>query len=134
MEVTIKHLGGVKFEADARGHRVICDQPAENGGGDEGMTPPEFLLVALGTCVGYYAAEYLRTRKLPDAGLEVKVTGEKALQPARIGTLRVEVTLPQLDPRHQAGMERAVKACMVHHTLTHSPAIETVVRIAAAVS
>ena len=32
MEVIVQHLGGVKFEAVARGHRVICDQPAENHG------------------------------------------------------------------------------------------------------
>jgi len=62
MEVEILYLGEVKFEAIARGHRVICDQPATNGGSDSGMTPPEFLLVSLGTCAGYYAAQYLKTR------------------------------------------------------------------------
>jgi uncharacterized OsmC-like protein len=53
MEVIVHHLGGVKFEAAARGHRVICDQPAENHGADTGMTPPEFMLASLGTCAGY---------------------------------------------------------------------------------
>lgn len=130
MEVTIQHLGGVKFEANARGHRVICDQPADNGGGDEGMTPPEFLLASLGTCAGFYAAQYLRTRKLSSGGLEVKVTAEKALQPARLGTFRIEVTLPEMDAHHRAGLERTVKACLVHNTLTHTPAVETVVRVA----
>ena len=83
MEVIVHHLGGVKFEAAARGHRVICDQPAENHGGDTVMTPPEFMLASLGTCAGYYAAEYLRTRSLPTEGLEVRVTAEKATAPAR---------------------------------------------------
>ena len=46
MEVTIQHLGDVKFEASTRGHRVICDQPPDNGGSDTGMTPPEYLLVS----------------------------------------------------------------------------------------
>lgn len=49
MEVEILHLGEVKFEAIARGHHVICDQPAANGGVDSAMTPPEFLLVSLGS-------------------------------------------------------------------------------------
>ena len=49
MEAEILYLGEVKFEAIARGHRVICDQPATLGGSDSGMTPPEFLLVSLGT-------------------------------------------------------------------------------------
>jgi putative redox protein len=128
MEVTIQHLGGVKFEAKARGHRVICDQPLENGGTDEGMTPPEFLLAALGTCAGFYAAQYLKTRELSTAGLEVKVSAEKALQPARLASFQIEVTLPEMAAQHQAGVERAVKACLVHNTMTHTPAIETMVR------
>ena len=65
MELIVNHLGNVKFEAVARGHRVMCDQPPEMKGGDQGMTPPELLLASLGTCAGYYAAEYLRTRSLP---------------------------------------------------------------------
>jgi hypothetical protein len=62
-------LGEIRFEAIARGHRVICDQPQTNGGSDSGITPPEFLLVSLGTCAGYYAAQYLKARSLPTDGL-----------------------------------------------------------------
>lgn len=42
MEVTAEFLGDSRFEVQARGHRVICDQPADNGGSDTGMTPPNF--------------------------------------------------------------------------------------------
>lgn len=127
MEVTIQHLGHVKFAASARGHSVICDQPPDTGGGDEGMTPPEFLLVSLGTCAGFYAAKYLETRKLSAAGLEVRVVAEKAPQPARLGKFRIEVSVPGLDPAHHAGVFRAVKACLIHNTLVNAPVIETVV-------
>ena len=130
MEVTIRHLGNVQFEADARGHRVICDQPPDNGGSDRGMTPPEFLLVSLGTCAGFYAAQYLKTRSLPAGGLEIAVHAEKAQQPARLGQFRIEVIVPGLDARHEAGILRAVKACLIHNTLLHAPSIETVVRTA----
>ena len=129
MEVTIQHLGGVKFEANARGHRVICDQPADNGGTDSAMTPPEYQLVSLGTCAGFYAAQYLKTRALDCHGLEVKVSAEKAAQLARLGKFRIEVIVPGLDPHHQAGVLRAVKACLIHNTLLHTPAIETVITV-----
>jgi uncharacterized OsmC-like protein len=129
MEVKVQHLGKVKFAATTRGHRVICDQPAENGGTDDGMTPPEFLLVALGTCAGFYAAKYLETRSLSADGLEIKVTAEKAQQPARLGSFRIEVSVPDVDPAHQAGIQRAVKACLIHNTLLNAPAIETAVTI-----
>ena len=124
MEVIVLHLGGVKFEAAARGHRVLCDQPAENRGTDQGMTPPEFMLASLGTCAGFYAAEYLRTRGLSAESLEVRVTAEKASAPARLASFRIEVTVPDLDPQHEAGVLRAVKACLIHNTLMHTPTIE----------
>jgi len=127
MEVEVLHLGDVKFEAvRARPTGVICDQPAANGGSDSGMTPPEFLLASLGTCAGFYAAQYLKTRSLPADGLRIKVTAEKATQPARLGHFQIEVTAPELDPRHQAGILRAVKACLVHNTLLHAPVIDVV--------
>jgi len=56
MEVNIQFLSGTKYEVDARGHKVICDQQVDSGGEDAGMTPPEVLLAALGTCAMYYAA------------------------------------------------------------------------------
>jgi putative redox protein len=126
MEVEILHLGDVKFEAVTRGHHVICDQPADNGGADSGMTPPEFLLVSLGTCAGFYAAQYLKTRSLPTGGLSVKVIAEKASAPARLGSFRIEVNAPVLDSHHQAGILRAVKSCLVHNTLVNTPAIDIV--------
>ena len=127
MEVIVQHRGDVKFEAGARGHRVICDQPSDNGGSDTGVTPPEFLLVSLGTCAAFYAAQYMKARSLAHEGLEVKVSAEKAKQPARLGQFRIEVIVPGLDPQHQDGVLRAVKACLIHNTLIHAPAIETVV-------
>jgi putative redox protein len=123
MEVIAQYLGGSKFEVAARGHRVICDQPLDNGGSDAGMSPPEFLLASLATCAAYYAAQYLKTRGLPAEDLGVRVTAEKALKPARLASFRIEVTGLLLEERHQEGMLRAVKACLIHNTLLNEPRI-----------
>jgi putative redox protein len=130
MEVTAGFLGDTRFEVKARGHRVVCDQPLNNGGSDTGMTPPEFLLASLATCAAYYAAQYLKVRQLPTAELRVRVSAEKAHQPARLGSFRIEVTAPGLDERHQAGILRAAKACLIHNTLLCQPSIEVVVNAA----
>jgi putative redox protein len=126
MEIRVRHLEGVKFEAETRGHRVVCDQPAANGGGDSGMTPPEFLLASLGTCAGFYAAQYLRNHHLSQDGLEVAVSAEKAAAPARIGSFRIDVMVPGLAPEHEAGILRAVNACLIKNTLAMPPAVEMV--------
>jgi len=131
MEVFAQSIGYSKFEVAARGHRVICDQPFDNGGSDEGMTPPEFLLASLATCAAYYAAQYLKARGLPVDGLKVRVNAEKAAQPARLASFQIEVTVPGLDDRHGAGVLRAAKACLIHNTLLGAPHIEIAVNQAA---
>jgi putative redox protein len=125
MEISVEYLGAVQFEVKARNHTIACDQPQENGGFDEGMTPPELLLASLGTCAGYYGAEYLKTRKLSAEGLRVRVTAEKAKAPPRLASFRVEVLLREaLDDRHREGVVRAIHSCLIHNTLTHPPKIE----------
>jgi len=52
MELKVVYSGGKRFEAIARNHRLISDQPLEDHGTDRGMTPPELFLAALGTCIG----------------------------------------------------------------------------------
>jgi putative redox protein len=81
MEVTVEHLGSVQFEIKTRGHSIISDQPLEHGGFDEGVTPPELLLASLGSCAGYYAAQYLRKHKLAGEGARVRVSCDKVKTP-----------------------------------------------------
>jgi len=124
MEVLVEHLGAVQFEIKARQHTIACDQPAENGGFDEGMTPPELLLASLGSCAGFYAAAYLRKHKLAEKGTRVKVSAEKAKDPARMDQFRIEVEVPvELDEKHSAGIDAAVHHCLIHNTLLHPPLI-----------
>jgi uncharacterized OsmC-like protein len=130
LEVVVDHLGEVQFEATARGHKVFCDQPVENGGFDEGMTPPELLLASLGTCAGYYAVQYLKARHLPMQGLRVRTAAEKAQGPARLDNIRIEMEYPEaLDSWHRAGVLAAVNKCMIHNTLLHSPKITVDVQV-----
>ena len=123
MEVVAKYQSGVQFDIEARGHHVMCDQPRENGGEDAGMSPPEFMLASLASCAAYYAAQYLKTRNLQIGDLEVRVSAEKALQPARLAKFGIEVTAPGLEEKHQPALMRAVKACLIHNTLLAPPEI-----------
>jgi len=110
---------------------VICDQPVDNGGSDAGMSPPEFLLASLATCAAYYAAQYLKTRKLPAQDLKVRVSAEKVLRPARLTSFHIEVAVPGLDDHPQAGTLRAVKSCLIHNTLLRGSSIEIAINAAA---
>ena len=126
MEVTVEHLGAVQFEIKARQHAIACDQPPENGGYDEGMTPPELMLASLGSCAAFYAAQYLRKHKLAEEGTSVRVTAEKLKDPARLGEFHIEVESPvELSEKHRQGVQEAVHHCLIHNTLLHPPKIES---------
>ncbi|MGP8253285.1 MAG: OsmC family protein [Terracidiphilus sp.] len=135
MEIRVSQIEGVRFSVKARSHELVSDQPAENGGKDTGMTPPELLLGALGSCAAYYAVEYLRTRKLAETGVKVRVTAEKLKQPARLGNFVVTVSCPvPLTDEQNEGLLRAVHHCLIHNSLAspgrirvETPAMQPVV-------
>jgi len=124
MEIQVEHLGGVQFEIKARQHQIVSDQPAENGGFDEGMTPPELLLASLGSCAGFYAAQYLRKNKLATEGTIVRVSAEKAKNPTRMDNFRIDVEVPaELTDKDRQGIQESIDHCLIHNTLLHPPAI-----------
>ncbi|MFY9660763.1 MAG: OsmC family protein [Terriglobales bacterium] len=124
MEVTVEHLGALQFEIKARQHAIVSDQPPENGGHDEGMTPPELLLASLGSCAGFYAAQYLRKHKLASEGTRVRVTADKRKDPARLDNFHIEIEAPAaLTEQHRAGVENSVHHCLIHNTLLQPPSI-----------
>ncbi len=127
IDAYVDYIDGVRFEAATRGHHVLSDQPAENGGANTGMTPPELMVSAIGACAGYYAAEYLRARLLPSIGLRIHVEAEKDSKPARLSAFRIHVEAPNVDQRHHDGLLRAVKHCLIHNTLLQPPSIDVLV-------
>lgn len=124
LEVTIKHIGAVQFEISARSHRIYSDQPIENGGFDEGMTPPELMLASLGACAAYYAVDYLKHSQVPGEGVRVRTTAKKVPGPPRLDDICIELECPGIvEARHQKGVVDSVRKCLIHNTLLHVPKI-----------
>jgi uncharacterized OsmC-like protein len=135
LEATVDYLGSVQFEVKARKHTVISDQPEDNGGFDEGMTPPELMLASLGSCAGFYAVDYLKRQKIAAEGTKVRVTADKAKNPARLDHFRIEVDVPAgLSDEHRKGVEEAVHRCLIHNTLLHPPTISLEVKSVAPIT
>jgi putative redox protein len=123
MEVRIRHGAGKQTQAYARFHRLVCDQPFQEGGSDTGMTPPELMLSALGCCASHYAAEYLRAHHQSFDNLEIRLSAAKGERPARLVDIRIEVNAAGLSADTKEGLLRAVNACLLHRTLANPPAI-----------
>jgi putative redox protein len=124
MQVKVEQVESVKFVIHARQHTLTCDQPAENGGSDDGMTPPELMLASMGSCALFYAVQYLKTRHLAPGGLEVTVDAEKLKSPTRLGNFKIDVHCPIfLSEEQQLGLVRSVHSCLIHNTLMSVPEI-----------
>src|SRR5271169_301986 len=109
MEVLVEHLGAVQFEIKARQHTLICDQPLDSNGYDEGMTPPELLLASLGSCAAFYAVDYLKRNHILQEGVKVRVTAEKVKGPFRLDNFRIELDVPDgIDESHLKGLDEAM--------------------------
>lgn len=135
MEILVEHLGAVQFEIKARQHTLICDQPTENNGDDEGMTPPELLLASLGSCAAFYAVDYLKRNKILTDGVKTRVTAEKVKGPFRLDNFKIEVEIPGgIAESHLQGLDDAVHRCLIHNTLLHPPTIELAIHAPVAVS
>jgi len=96
--VSVRHVEGDAYAITARGHGVLTDQAVANGRKDAAVTPTELLAASLASCVAFYTGytgRYLLRHGLDRAGLAV--TAEFAMaagQPARVGAVRLRITVP----------------------------------------
>jgi putative redox protein len=121
MQVRVRHGADKQSVAFAGFHRVVCDQPFDEGGSDSGMTPPELMLAALGCWAMHYASEYLKARHLAPAEVKLRVTVENGGRAARLTEIAIEIDAPGLGIRVREGLVRAVETCLLHRTLQDPP-------------
>jgi len=129
--LSVTWVDGVQLAVDVRRHRLLVDQPVEEGGRDEGMTPVELLIASLGSCIGYFAVRFCQRHQLATEGLRVRMTWDYAERPHRVGSMAAHVQLPMaLEPLLQDRLQQVLEGCTVHKTIEITPKIS--VRIEAA--
>lgn len=87
---------GMKVEAEARGHKVIIDEPENVGGTDKGMTPVEMVLAGFAGCVSITAKAFAESCGVELNDLEVETEGDiddKAMRSADVDSGYKEVRL-----------------------------------------
>ena len=68
--------GGLEFQADVDGHKVITDAPVESNGWDHGPSPKKLQLVALAGCTGMDVVTILQKMRVNVASCNITVEGE----------------------------------------------------------
>ena len=124
-KIEVTRVEGLRFAAMIRGHVMMMDQPASNGGTDTAPTPMELLSVALGGCVALYVHQFCAARGIDDDELRVAVVADTAQQPYRVDSFRIILALPEGMPaQYRDAIERVIRSCPVHNTLAHPPRVE----------
>ena len=70
--------GGLAFEADVNGHKVIMDAPVEGGGQNSGPSPKKLQLVALSGCTGMDIVTILAKMRVVIESCSIEVQGDVA--------------------------------------------------------
>ena len=122
--ITVRHVDGDRFAIEARDHVLTVDQPLAAGGDDTAPTPTELFVASLASCVAFYARRYLARHDLPTTGLRVLAAYDMAQRPARVGSVSLDITLPDGVPGDQRDRLLAVAShCTVHNSLITPPQV-----------
>jgi uncharacterized OsmC-like protein len=124
MEMKVAYKGGKRFMVTTRGHQLLVDQPLEEDGADKGMTPPEIFVASLATCMGVYILNYCKNIGINPNDMMLSVDWKKASNPARIGSIKVEIKLPKIKAKdRQKAIIKVAEHCLVHNTIQTPPEI-----------
>jgi len=68
---------GFRTQIIAGDHQLIADEPKKAGGSDEGPSPYQYLLAALGACTAMTLKLYIDRKKLPITDVEVLLSFDR---------------------------------------------------------
>jgi uncharacterized OsmC-like protein len=121
----VQFAGGESYGVMVRGHRIVVDQPVENGGTDAAPTPTELFVASIATCVGFYAGRYLTRHGYSRDGLGVSADFDMSPgRPARVSEVRLVIRLPiEVPAERRPALVAVASHCTVHNSLISPPRV-----------
>ncbi len=139
--VVVKGGSGLRQEIEVRGKRVVADEPKDVGGGDEGPTPYELLLGALGSCAAMTITLYARRKGWPIAGVTVELEHDRIHardcadcegQEGFLDRIRERITVDgPLHEEQRVRLEEIARRCPVRKSLSRDIKVEDELRLGA---
>jgi putative redox protein len=112
-----------RVDISAGPHRLVGDEPRENGGEDSGPAPFEYLSIALGCCTTITLQMYAKRKQWPLEGVTVNVQHRKE-DGADFMERTVSLSGP-LDQEQRARLLDIANKCPVHKALTAGVKVNT---------
>lgn len=124
-EIKVTFPGGLRVDAEYKGHIVKTDQPVHQGGEGTASSPFDLFLVSIAACAGFYALAFCKERDIPTEKAGVVMRMEKNPETKMIGKISIEILLPAEFPeRYKKAIIKAVDTCTVKLNILKAPAFE----------
>jgi len=121
--VVTRRREGYQHEVEIREHRLIVDEPEDEGGTDQGPAPSELLAASLATCTAITIEMYANRKEwgLGTVQVEVEYTHGTSDQPP---TFDVMITLgAELSEESRQRILAIAGKCPVHRALKHQEVV-----------
>jgi len=120
----IRFPGGMRVEAEYRGHTIQTDQSETSGGAGSAPSPFDLFLASLGTCTGYYVLAFCRKRDIPTDEIELTMERTHNEEKHLIERIDIVVHLPETFPeRYANACIKSAAQCTVKKHLQDPPEI-----------
>ena len=124
MALTVTYHGGTRYDVISGQHRIVTDEPAEDGGHDAGMSPVELFVGSVARCVGYFVGQFCARHDISREGLVVDAEWELAEGPHRVGKIALAIRLPhRLTPDMKERLLKVAHGCTVHQSFSSIPIV-----------
>ena len=118
MKLTATFHGGTRYDITSGKHRVVTDQPVEDGGQDTGMSPVELFVGSIASCVAYFAGQFCGRHGISREGLTVEAEWTMAEGPHRVGRIDIGIHLPhRISAEQKERLLKVAHGCTVHQSL-----------------
>jgi len=125
MRLTATCQGGTRYDITNGNHRVITDQPVDDGGNDAGMSPVELFIGSVASCVAYFVGQFCARHHISRDGLAVHADWEMAEHPHRVGRIDITIHLPHHLPSElKERLLKVAHGCTVHQSVALVPNVE----------
>ena len=125
MRLSVAYHSGTRYDIVSRGHRIVTDQPVEDGGQDAGVSPVELFVGSVASCVAYFVGRFCTRHGISQDGLSVEAQWAMAENPHRVGRIDLAIHLPlRITPEMKERLLKVAHGCTVHHSLAIAPTID----------
>ena len=121
--------GGRKVYSDYKGFTIKTDQSKEDGGDGTASTPSDLFFAALGACMGLYALDFCRKRKIDPDQIKLSVDLQSHEKTHVIEKMTFNIDLgPEFPQKYDSALIRAMKLCYLKQHFDQPPQFEFVTR------